>query len=142
MPHFANRVPDLRSIGPIIEVVVFPPAPVFQKLKSEGKVPPSKKVTALIDTGATASCIDVSLVAELGLIARDNVAVLTPAGPTRQDIFDLGFAMPSMALHIIPLTAAGALLGQQPYRALLGRDILSMCTLVYNGWDNSYHLHI
>lgn len=142
MPVFPNRVPNIQQIGPIIEVVIFPSQPVFNKLKSEGKVPPSKKVIALIDTGATKSCINDPIAKELGLIARDVIPVQTPSGTTQQPIYDLGFSLPSLTNTIIPTQALGADLDNQPYAALIGRDILSICTLIYNGWDNSYQLHI
>lgn len=142
MPVFPNRVPDLQKIGPIVEIVIFPSQPVFAKLKSEGRTPPGKKVIALIDTGASGSCINDPIAKELGLIARDIVTVQTPSGSSSQPIYDLGFALPSLTTTIIPIQALGADLNNQPYNALIGRDILSLCTLIYNGWDNSYQLHI
>lgn len=44
--------------------------------------------------------------------------------------------------NVISIMAIGANLTKQPYDALIGRDILKLCTLIYNGWDNSYQLHI
>ena len=142
MPVFPNRVPNLQNVGPIIEVVIFPPQPVFNKLRQEGKTPPDKKLIALIDTGASRSCIDDLIANELGLIARDVVRVQTPSGSSQQYVYDLGFAMPGLQTSIIPITAIGANLTNHPYDALIGRDILKLCTLIYNGWDNSYQLHM
>jgi len=143
MPVFPNKVPNLRQIGPIIEIIIFPPGPVFNALKAQGKPIPNKKVIALIDTGATGSCINNAVAEELKLIARDVVPVQTPAGETKQPIYDVGFALPSLTQqNILPILVLGADLTGQPYNALIGRDILSMCTLIYNGWDNSYQLHI
>jgi enamine deaminase RidA (YjgF/YER057c/UK114 family) len=45
-------------------------------------------------------------------------------------------------LYISGQIGDGADLEAQPYNALIGRDILSNCTLIYNGWDNSYQLHL
>jgi predicted aspartyl protease len=142
MPVFPNRVPNLQNVGPIIEVVVFPPQPIFNKLRQEGKTPPSRKLIALIDTGASGSCIDDPIASELGLIARDVVSIQTPSGESQQSVYDLGFAMPGLQTSIIPIMAIGANLTNQPYDALIGRDILKLCTLIYNGWDNSYQLHM
>ncbi|HUW05517.1 MAG TPA: aspartyl protease family protein [Williamwhitmania sp.] len=142
MPVFPNRVPNLQQIGPIVEIVIFPSQPIFLKMMSEGKNPPSKKVIALIDTGASGSCINDPIAKELGLIARDVISVHTPSGTTQQPIYDLGFALPSLTNNVFPVQALGADLEKQPYAALIGRDILSICTLIYNGWDNSYQLHI
>jgi hypothetical protein len=142
MPVFPNRVPNLQQIGQVVEIVIFPSQPVFSKMRSEGKNPPSKKVIALIDTGASGSCINDPIAKELGLIARDVISVQTPSGTSQQPIYDLGFALPSLTNNIFPIQALGADLEKQPYNALIGRDILSICTLIYNGWDNSYQLHI
>lgn len=142
MPVFPNRVPNLQQVGPIIEVIIFPPAPVFANLRKEGKPIPQKKVIALIDTGASNSCISAPIAIELGLIARDIVEVQTPSGTSPQAVYDLGFSLPSLTNNIIPIQALGSDLEKQPYDALIGRDILSVCTLIYNGWDNSYQLHL
>ena len=37
MPVFPNKVPNLQQIGPIIEVVIYPSVPIYNKLKAEGK---------------------------------------------------------------------------------------------------------
>lgn len=143
MPVFPNKVPNLQNIGPIIEIAVYPPQPVFVELKNQGKPVPSRKVIALIDTGASTSCINDSISRDLDLIARDIIPVSTPSGTSLQKVYDLGFALPAtLTPNIIPIVALGADLEAQPYDALIGRDILSVCTLIYNGWDNSYQLHI
>lgn len=142
MPVFPNKVPNLQAIGAIIEVIIVPPQPVFIQQKKEGKIPPQKKVIALIDTGASSSCIDESIAKDLGLVVRDVIDVHTPSGSSKQNLYDLGFALPNLTQTIIPVLAPGADLKAQPYRALIGRDILSFCTLIYNGWDNSYQLHL
>ncbi len=144
MPVFPNRVQNLQQIGPIIEVVLVPPPPVFANLKSEGKKPPSKKVIALIDTGASGSCINGPISEELGLIVRDIVPVQTPSGISQQGVYDVGFLLllPGVMTNPILIQALGSDLKNQPYQALIGRDILKFCTLIYNGWDNSYQLHI
>ncbi len=142
MAVFPNRVPDLRSVGPTIEVIIVPPQPILEQLRREGKTIPSKKVLALIDTGASGSCINDKIASELGLISRDVATVNTPSGSCQQSVYDLGFSMIGLSNSILPIRALGANLEAQPYHALIGRDILSVCTLIYNGWDNSYQLHI
>ena len=142
MPVFPNRVPDLVDSGPIIEVVLFPPQPLVQLLRATGKPIPSRKVVALIDTGASGSCIEASIARELEVVAHDVVRVHTAAGLTQQPIFDIGFSLPTLTQNILQIQALGANLEKQPYDALIGRDVLSLCTLIYNGWDNSYQLHI
>lgn len=141
MPVFPNRVPNLQMIGPVIEVMVHPPGPIAKKLSDEGKPIPRRKLLALIDTGASGSCINDDIAQDLGLVARDIVDVKTPSGSAQQPVYDLGFSLP-MANIVLQVQALGADLKEQPYQALIGRDILRFCTLIYNGWDNSYQLHI
>lgn len=142
MPVFPNKVHDLQNIGPIIEVVVFPSEPIFNKMRSDGLIPMTKKLIALIDTGASGSCIDNETAKELGFIARDVSKIQTPAGESERPVYDIGFALPGLQTNILPVIAVGIDLAKQPYDALIGRDILKFCTLVYNGWDNSYQLHM
>jgi hypothetical protein len=142
MPVFHNRVTNLQELGTIIEVIIYPSKPVFDKFKTENKIVPSKKVIALIDTGASISCINSPIAAELNLISRDKQLVGTPNGPALQDTYDVGFHLFSISPLILPVQVLGSNLESQPYAALVGRDILSKCTLIYIGSDNSYSLHI
>ena len=141
MPVFPNKVPNLIEIGPIIEVVVSLPQIIVSQLKNEGRPVPARTVIALIDTGASGSCINYSLSKKLGLIARDVAEVYTPSGISQHEVYDLGLSLPNLNTGLISLQAIGADLERQPYEALIGRDVLSKCTLIYNGWDNSYQLH-
>lgn len=142
MPVFPNRVPDLQHIGPIIEIIIQPPFNNNPHIKVGGTFTPPKIIMALIDTGASSTCIDESIAVELGLIARDVINVCTPAGVSQQKVYDIVVTLPKLQNVSIPVLSPGANLAAQPYRALIGRDILKHCTLIYNGWDNSYQLHI
>jgi len=142
MPVFPNKVPDLKEIGPTIEIIIYPSQPVLLQLKNEGKPVPSQRLIALIDTGASGSCIHYSLAKELGLIVRNVTEVYTPSGVSQHEIYDIGLSLPNLYTNIMQVEALGVDLEKQPFDALIGRDILSQCTLIYNGWDNSYQLHI
>jgi Aspartyl protease len=142
MPVFPNRVPNLQQVGPIIEIIIFPAQPLVLKISEAGKLPNTKKVIALIDTGASGSCINDPIAKELGLIDRDVVLVSTPSGAAQQPVYDIGIALPGLTKNPLPVQALGANLDNQPFAALIGRDILVHCTLIYNGWDNSYQLHL
>lgn len=142
MPVFPNRVPDLQHIGSVIEIVIVPPQPVWVSLKEQAKPIPQKKVLALIDTGSTNSSITSAVAIELGLIVRDIIKVATPVGITKQPVYDVGIQLPNLTKNIFSVVVCEANLENQPYQALLGRDVLQECTLIYNGWDNSYQLHV
>lgn len=49
---------------------------------------------------------------------------------------------PQLGRKMFFIEVTGADLENQHYDALLGRDILENCTLIYNGWDDSFQLHL
>lgn len=142
MPYLTTRNSNLAQAGPIIQVYVVPPQPVAELLKSQGKQVPSAKATALINTGATITCINQDIVNQLGLIAFDEQMVGTAGGNVKQLFYDAGIVLPISQPNIIAVQSPCADLKNQPYQVLLGRDVLSICTLFYNGGDNSFTLHM
>ena len=141
MPLITVNKTSLLTEGPIINIIVCPPHKVVQQLKSEGKQAPAFKAIALIDTGATATCISSEIVTKLGLISFDTHSVFTAAGESEQYLYDIGVGLPISQPNILAVQAPCADLTGQPFQVLLGRDILSKCTLFYNGLDNSFVLH-
>ncbi|MBC6401675.1 MAG: retroviral-like aspartic protease family protein [Ekhidna sp.] len=110
------------------------------QLKKENKQVPSKKAMALIDTGASGTCISPSIVDELNLIPFDIQKVHTASGLTEQLLYDTGVILPISQPNIISVQTLCADLSGQPFQVLIGRDILSRCTLFYNGPDESFSL--
>jgi predicted aspartyl protease len=141
MPFLTARNSNLRVTGPIIEVSVVPPKPVVELLEKEGKQIPSVKAIALIDTGASSTCISQIIVDKLKLIPFDVQTVLTDGGESQQLLYDIGIVLPITQPNVLTVQSPCADLTKQPFQILLGRDILSKCTLFYNGFDNSFTLH-
>lgn len=142
MPHSIRKSSNLQREGPIIEVVIIPPSPVAKLLQSQNLPIPSQKAIALIDTGATTTCIDNSIAKALSLVSHNTVKVMTAGGEDNQCVYDVGLVLPHSAGNAFSLQVLEAKLENQPYRVLIGRDLLRHCTLIYNGWDNSYTLHL
>jgi predicted aspartyl protease len=147
MPVLHSSDSNLLCNGPATEVVIYPPFPPFESmyrkpLNDDGVR--RKQVIAVIDTGADCSCIDNSLAAELGLVSLNVRLVHTPSGNTKQPVYDCQLHLPNRKAPNLAFEfdVCGAKLADQPYRALLGRDFLKHFTLVNNGWDNSYQLHL
>ena len=93
---------------------------------------------ALVDTGATDSCIDSKLAQALGLRVVDERDVATPSGLDTFDVYlgwievpELNFAKSGQ------LVGANLSGGGQPYGALLGRDFLRHCSMQYDGETGS-----
>jgi len=141
MPHLHHKSSNLQNKGPVIDVIIHPPKPKCELLKLKGEKIPSLKAIGLIDIGASCTCIDKSIANALHLIPRDIKKVYTAGGEDLQALYDIGVILPVTENVVIYAQSLEAKLAQQPYKVLIGRDILSQCTLVYNGWDNSYNLH-
>ena len=143
MPALIKRISSLRNEGPTIEVIIFPPAPIINAATAAGQIIPQVKGIGLIDTGASMSAIDANIATNLQLISRDYVPVLTPSGISNHYTYDIAVMLPAqLGLKMFFIEVTGADLSLQPYDFLIGRDILEQCTLIFNGWDNSFQLHI
>jgi hypothetical protein len=141
MPLITVNKTSLHIEGPLINIIICPPLKVVQQLKADGKQSPAFKAIALTDTGATATCISTEIVTSLGLVSFDTQRVYTAAGESEQYLYDIGVGLPISQPNILAVQAPCADLFGQPFQVLLGRDILSMCTLFYNGVDNTFVLH-
>ncbi len=142
MPHLQHKSQNLQMAGPIIEVIIVPPQPVLEVIKAKGEKAPSQKAIALIDTGASCTCIDKTIAKTLELVSHDIKRVQTAAGEDMQCLYDAGIILPLAQKAVFGVQVLEAKLEKQPYKVLIGRDILTNITLIYNGWDNSFTLHL
>lgn len=110
-------------------------------LAANQQVPVGVPIRALLDTGASSTAIDPSVLATLGLTPTGSCMVNTPttgATPQAADLYDVAFLIPAgkMSPPLFNQTLAVMsceLLAAQGFHALIGRDILSQCVFVYNG---------
>ncbi len=110
-------------------------------------VPDGVVTRALVDTGASCTCIDPTVLAQLNLSATGKVAMMTPStGPQPQmaDQYDVGVSIYGFAdeppLHIPTMPVAASDLRQQGIDGLIGRDVLDWCVLIYNGEQRTFTL--
>lgn len=121
--------------GPIIEVSVgIEQSAGAGLLQSGQQLPTPRTGWALIDTGASITCVDDKAARELGLPVID-VAKMTSATHTEveQNVYPIQITIVGSALQFNVARAMGAALEPQGIIALIGRDVLSVCTLFYNG---------
>ena len=147
MPHFA--VP-IGPTGPLFEAFIRVSKAKYDVLKAANQpVPQPQQIRALLDTGASASCLDLSVVTALGLQPTGTTSIITPSTgttPHTVDLYDISILVPAPMLRaegatppLIFNTVAVAgcdLLQAQGFHALIGRDILSVCMFYYNGPGN------
>jgi hypothetical protein len=116
MPALIKRISNLRLEGPIIDIFIYPPAPVINDFTAKGGVIPSKKGIGLIDTGASNSCIDIKIVSEIGLISRDFISCLTPSGMSDHYTYDAGIMLPAqLGYKMFFIEVVGSDLDKQPF---------------------------
>ena len=99
---------------------------------------PEKLWPALVDTGATESCIDSTLAYELQLPVYDTVSVSGVHGKKELNLHLAQIYVPS--LHFITygrFTGVHLISGEQPHYALIGRSFLRNFNMTYNGKTGS-----
>ena len=90
--------------------------------------------TALVDTGASRSCIDVSVAQDLGLPVIDQEQVIGVHGVAVVDIYLATLAIRDLRLHRFGRFAGARLIeAGLPYAAMVGRDFLADLSLCYCG---------
>lgn len=110
-------------------------------IASSQQVPPAASVRALVDTGASCTCVDPAVLKALSLSARGSASVHTPStgpAPHMADEYDVSLIVPGAGIHHVPLTidavpVIAADLAIQGIHAIIGRDVLQDCILIYNG---------
>ena len=142
MASFTTQVADLQAIGPVVQGLrVAVGSPVEEALKRAAQpVPGAVELTALIDTGATATVIQQGVAAQLGLKPVGVVRIHTPSSsdvPCYQYAVRLLFPNNVVAEGV---TAIEAPLVGQDIQVLIGRDVLAHGVLVYIGYANLFSL--
>jgi predicted aspartyl protease len=95
---------------------------------------------ALIDTGATASAVDNSVVTALGVNPVGTALVGTAGGPVTQPVYPIRTQLQGVGLTINFSRVTGAPLSNMGLVALLGRDMLTRMMLIYDGPSSEYTL--
>jgi len=97
-------------------------------------VPGIANVGALVDSGASQSCIDSLLASELSLPVIDRKPIAGIGGQHEASIYMAQIHVPSLVFTLYGAFAGVHLqAGGQFHKALLGRDFLSNFTMVYEG---------
>ena len=129
--------------GPVVQVTVTIEENAGKGLLAQGKSLPTPKAgLALIDTGATGTCIDDQAARDLSLPVID-VAKMTSA--THQDqqcsVYPVQIHIPPALTFNCPRTI-GAALAAQGLLILIWRDVLQQCNLFYNGLVGQFTLSL
>lgn len=102
----------------------------------------------LVDTGASGTCVDPAILAPLGLTPSGSVSVQTPstgATPHQCSQYDVHLYIPGAdeskeGLVIPAIAVLETALSAQGIDGLIGRDVLDLCTLIYNSGIKTFTL--
>ncbi len=136
LPHITCQ---LSAGGPIIDLLIGISAPRVEALHRAGRqVPALIPVRGLIDTGASATCVDPTVVKPLGIQPTGQTTILTPStgsAPHACDQYDVSLHLihPSMRRIFGTLPVILSDLSFHNIEVLIGRDVLGICLLVYDG---------
>ena len=121
--------------GPVFQVTIAVADQVAAELIKQGKtVQPAISGLALIDTGASVTCVDDETAQKLQLPIIDVVRMASASHASHQaNVYPIKLTITGLPIGINAPRAVGAALKTQGLIALLGRDILMHCTMHYNG---------
>lgn len=142
MPRFRRTIPDLRRVGPVLPVRIEQVLAVQEILRAEGSPVPSVSVLALLDTGASGTTIQSSVLEAFDIQPVGRVFFSTPSTiePQIRRQYRLRVALsPGIGFET---DVAKAPLGGHHIQCLIGRDILEQCVLSYNGPKNQFTLNV
>lgn len=129
----------LANLGPVLAVSVAIPQSLADLYTRQQRPPPSPITgNALIDTGATRSCVHAPIMGSLGVNPIGVVTIGSAAGQAIHSIFPAHFTFPAAGIDldfasVVGVDLTGQIINGQPLIALIGRDVLSLGILVYNG---------
>jgi predicted aspartyl protease len=131
----------IGAFGPVIDITVKAPSAIVQGLVAQGIQPPvSRSGHGLIDTGASQTAIDPDVLKQLQAPLVRQVTVQGAAISHRiVGVYVVELEFPSThstSLHRFTLPVIGARPADQGIDALIGRDILQACILIYDGPQN------
>lgn len=121
-------VEQLIHLGPTLEVTV--------RHMDAGEETPehNEQVYALIDTGATTSCIDQDLAEKLELPVVDEQTISGAGGPATHPVYMAHIDIPALdQCEYGRFTGVKLADGEQAHAVLLGRTFLNGVIMIYDG---------
>ena len=130
----------LESRGPILQVNLSVASAFADQLLKENKpVPQAITGFALLDTGASCTCIDDDAAKKLGLPVIDKVKMSSAShNESEKNVYPAIIEVLGMPMKINADRVIGASLAAQDLLVLFGRDLLSNFTLFYNGANGEF----
>ena len=141
MPHLKQVSPNLRRDGPTLEVQIEPVLAAQRVMQVDGDEVISVPIRVLIDTGASGTLVQTSVIERLGLDRIGTVLLTTPstAKPLVRYQYRVRIVL-SKTIAFETNAVEGALIGQD-IECLIGRDILEEVVFTYDGPNNRFSIN-
>ena len=125
----------LQQRGPVVQVSVSLQESYAKALVQQGNpLPQPMTGFALLDTGASNTCIDDEVAQQLQLPVIDVGSMCSAShAKTPSNIYPIQFSVIGFPIQLQCPRTMGAALKEQGLMLLIGRDMLVYCTLFYNG---------
>jgi predicted aspartyl protease len=131
----------LEPDGAVINIGFVVSGPRQDAMRKAGvPIPAPVVVRGLVDTGASGTCVDCTVIKKLQLVPSGTISIHTPStgpNPKTCNQFDVGvgIVMDNNQIHlsglVIPVIESD--LSALNIQALLGRDLLEQGILIYDG---------
>jgi predicted aspartyl protease len=125
----------LQQRGPVVQVAVTLQESMVTALTQQGRLTPQPVAgLALLDTGASNTCIDDAEAQKMGLPIIDVGSMSSAShAKTPSNIYPIQIEVTGFPIRFQSPRTMGAALNEQGLLLLIGRDLLRHCTLFYNG---------
>jgi hypothetical protein len=141
-PGVANPLEMLRRAGPTLTVQVGPGIPILPADQmpiadqgiNQSRLPHVSDCLALLDTGASDSCIDQGLADYLSLPLVDRWRAGGIGGAHEMNVYLAALTIPTLGITKNGLFMAVRLVESgQPHSVLIGRDLMTDLIIIYDG---------
>ncbi len=131
----------LQMRGPVLQVTVTIEQNAGAALLAQGKAVGTRTGWALIDTGASNTCIDEQAATELALPVID-VGNMQSASHDKHPCNIYPVKVVTAVVTLNSPRTMGAALASQGLLVIIGRDVLQSCNLFYNGPAGQFTLSL
>ena len=136
----------IEGRGAFIDMTAMAPHKLNEQLRKAGRPAPAPvAILALIDTGASASAVDLLIVSRLGLTPTGRALIHTSTSGSEYEEREQYAA--SLYIGSLPgetaeytVSVIGTSLASEGFMAIIGWDILSKCILVCDGPQKTFRL--
>jgi len=140
MPSFTTQIPNMQTVGPVVEVRLAIGTVVEEVLQRSGQsIPTAVQALAMIDTGATATVVREDIVKQLNLNPVGITLINTPSS-TNVQCYEYLMRLLFPNNVIVESVVIAAPLHGQHIQCLIGRDVLRHGVFIYTGYIDTFTL--